>query len=90
MHHLHNLLREGRHHAAKPGAADSEVSTSANLLWWIRPTSREEDSGMQVGLGRQEKLLAGVGVEEEVGVTGAPGPSAQAAPNVLGEPGNYA
>ena len=45
---------------------------------------------MQVGLGRQEKLLAGVGVEEEVGVTGAPGPSAQAAPNVLGEPGNYA
>ena len=52
----------------------------------------EEDSGKQVGLGHQEKLLvsAGVGVEEEVGVTGAPGPSAQAAPNVLGEPGNCA
>ena len=43
---------------------------------------------MQAGLGRQ--VEAGERVEEEVGVTGAPGPSAQAAPNVLGEPGNYA
>ena len=43
---------------------------------------------MQAGLGRQ--VEAGEGFEEEVGVTGAPGPSAQAAPNVLGEPGNYA
>ena len=43
---------------------------------------------MQVRLGRQEK--AGVGVEEEVGVIGAPGPSARAAPNVLGELGKGA
>ena len=89
MHRLPDLLRVGRHHA-KPGATNSEVSTSANLSARAKGTCREENSGMQVGLGRQEKLLAGVGVEEEVGVTGAPGPSAQAAPNVLGEPGNYA
>ena len=76
------------YHPAKSGAADSAVSVSVIPSWWNQPASREENSGMQVGLSRQEE--AGEGVEEEAGVIGAPGPSARAAPNVLGGLGSCA
>ena len=61
---------------------------SASSTWCTPWVCREEHSGKQVSLGRLDK--AGVGVEEEVGVIGAPGPSARAAPNVLGELGKGA